>query len=61
MVPEAGVPLKTPPLLRFTPEGRLPLVNVKVAAGKPVAVIWKVVPEYSSSKVVVLALVMAGA
>src|SRR5438128_8844646 len=59
-VPAAGVPLKTPvPTLNVTPPGNVP-VSLKAGAGKPVAVTVNV-PAVAMVKVVLLALVMAGA
>src|SRR5258706_524 len=57
-VPRAGVPLRTPLLLRVTPVGKVP-VWLNVAAGNPVAVTVKL-PAIASVKVVLLTLVMAG-
>jgi len=58
-LPAAGVPESTPAVVKVTPEGRAP-VSVKVGAGEPVAVTVKV-PAEPAVKVVLLALVMAGA
>ena len=60
LLPTAGVPLRTPvELLRLTPTGRVPLVTLKLAAGKPVTV--KVnVPAEPATKPVLSALVKVG-
>src|SRR5260221_360588 len=59
-VPPAGVPERTPVAgFSVTPEGSAP-VTEKVGAGKPVAVTVKV-PAFPVTKVVLLALVIAGA
>jgi len=58
-VPAAGVPAKVPALLSVTPLAKAPL-SVKVGAGTPVAVTVKL-PAVPRVKVVLAALVMAGA
>lgn len=59
-VPEAGVPLRTPvPALKVTPLGSAPL-SLNAGAGTPLAVTVKV-PAIPTVKVVLLALVIAGA
>ena len=55
----AGVPLRTPPELRVTPLGRLPVVTLNVGTGKPVAVTVKV-PGVPVVKVVLAPLVIVG-
>ena len=59
-VPAAGVPLSRPDELKVTPLGRGPLVLKVIEAGKPVAVTWNE-PDVPTVKVVLFALVMAGA
>jgi hypothetical protein len=58
-VPAAGVPLSTPAAVKVTPVGSAP-VRLNVGAGKPVAVTVKE-PAEPTVKVVLFALVMAGA
>jgi hypothetical protein len=59
-VPTAGVPLNTPvPGTKVTPDGRAPVAE-RVGAGDPVAVTVNV-PAAPTVKVVLFALVMAGA
>ena len=56
----AGVPLNTPvALLRVTPWGSVPLVTLKLAAGKPLTVKVKV-PAVPATKPVLAALVKVG-
>src|ERR1019366_1666671 len=59
VVPAAGVPERTPAVLKVTPEGKDP-DSENVGAGVPVAVTVNV-PAVPTVKVVLLALVMAGA
>ena len=54
-----GVPLNRPALVSVTPLGRVSVVE-KVAAGKPVAVTWKLSAKLRL-KVALVALVIAGA
>lgn len=58
-VPAAGVPLSRPVELKLTPLGSV-LVVLKVGAGVPVAVTWKL-PAVPTVNVVVFALVIVGA
>jgi len=58
-LPAAGVPESTPAVVKVTPEGRAP-VSENVGDGTPEAVTVKV-PAVPAVKVVLLALVMAGA
>jgi hypothetical protein len=59
-VPVAGVPLKTPAVLRVTPVGSVPVVTVNVGTGEPVAITLKL-PAMPAVKVVVFRLVIMGA
>ena len=60
-VPAAGVPLSTPvEALNDTPLGSAPL-SLRVGVGEPVFVTVKVVPATPTAKVLLSALVMAGA
>ena len=58
-VPAAGVPLRTPPALKVTPDGKAP-VSLKVGAGKPVAVTLND-PAVPTVNVMLFPLVIAGA